>query len=71
VSDGRRARSFGPYGPYRNRWATIFIFAYSLALIVALFSVRFVGTHPWDSVAYFMAVAGWILCARVLTKPRS
>jgi hypothetical protein len=71
VSDTGRLRSFGPYGPYKNRWATIFIYVYFVALIVALFSVGFVGAHPWNSVAYFVAVAVWILCARALTKARS
>ena len=57
-------------GVYRNWPATLFMWAYAIALIVGLFSLRSISDHPWDTVIYIAAVLGWVACSRALAKER-
>ena len=55
-------------GIYRSWPATLFMWAYAIALIVGLFTIRSVSDHPWDTVIYIAAVLGWVACSRALAK---
>lgn len=55
-------------GLYRSWPATLFMWVYSIVLIGALFAIRSVSDHPWDTVIYIVAVLGWVACGRALAK---
>jgi hypothetical protein len=44
------------------------MWAYSIVLVGALFAIRSVRDHPWDTVIYVVAVLGWVACGRAFAK---
>ena len=58
-------------GIYRSWPATVFMWAYALALVIGLFAIRSVSDHPWDTVLYVAAVVGWAVCGRALARDQT